>query len=197
MALCVAAAALEGRWGFEDVPQRPSAGLTAWGEVIEREDELMALVADVGGAIAIWRGLHYNLLISLTLAFIGIQDLWKGRECSLTEHLLKQTAELKTQCQRRGEGQKEKATRRVLAHDIFDKNKNKKSLQKTPVLLYYLEYLWDFFGICTVNIGLSDRSDMKQLTVGGWEMEELSQEFTSDNKCNYLSRYRVIYLFVT
>lgn len=68
--------------------------------MIEREDELMALVADVGGAIAIWRGLHYNLLISLTLAFIGIQDL---------------------------------------------------------------EYLWDFFGICTVNIGLSDRSDMKQL----------------------------------
>lgn len=29
VALCVAAAALEGRWGFEDVPQRPSAGLTA------------------------------------------------------------------------------------------------------------------------------------------------------------------------
>lgn len=50
------------------------------------------------------------------------------------------------------------------------------SLQKCVIHViwqHYLEYLWDFFSICTVHISLSDRSDMKQLTVGGREMEEL------------------------
>lgn len=77
VALCVAAAALKGRRGLEDMPQRPSASLAARGEVIESEDELMALMVNVGGAITIWRLLHYNLLFTLTLAFIGIQDLGK------------------------------------------------------------------------------------------------------------------------
>lgn len=77
VALGVAAAALEGRRGLEDVPQWPSADLAARGEVIESEDELVAFVADIGGAIAIRCGLHYNLLFTFALAFISIQDLDK------------------------------------------------------------------------------------------------------------------------
>lgn len=98
--LGVTAAALEGRRRLENVPQGPSAGLAAGGEVVESEDELVALVADVGGTIPIRCGLHYNLLVAFNLAFIGIQDL---------------------------------------------------------------KYPWDFFGICTVHISLSDRPDVKQL----------------------------------
>lgn len=30
----------------------------------------------------------------------------------------------------------------------------------------YLEYPWNFFGICAVHISVSDWSDMEQLTVG-------------------------------
>lgn len=57
--------------------------------MIESEDELVALVADVGGAIAVWRGLHYNLLVTLALAFIGIQDLEYPRDffCICTVHV--------------------------------------------------------------------------------------------------------------
>ncbi len=80
VALGVAAAALKGRRGLENVPQGPSAGLTAGGEVVESEDKLMALVADVGRPITIWRGLHYNLLVAFNLAFIGIQDLGKEKK---------------------------------------------------------------------------------------------------------------------
>lgn len=75
MALGVAAAALEGGRRLEDVPQRPGAGLAAGREVVEREDELVALVADVGGAVAERRGLHYDLLLPLALTFVGVQDL--------------------------------------------------------------------------------------------------------------------------
>lgn len=80
MALGVTAAALKGWRGLENVPQGPSAGLAAGGEVVESEDELMALVADVGGTIAIRRGLHHNLLFTFNLAFIGVQDLGKERK---------------------------------------------------------------------------------------------------------------------
>lgn len=82
MALCVAATALKGRRGLEDVPEGPSAGLAAGGEVIERDDELVALVADVGGAIAICSRLRDDLLFTLTLAFIGVQDLGQGQKGS-------------------------------------------------------------------------------------------------------------------
>lgn len=75
MTLDMAAAALEGRRRLKDVPQRPGARLAARGEVIEREDELVALVADVGGALAEGRGLHEDLLIALALALVGVQDL--------------------------------------------------------------------------------------------------------------------------
>lgn len=84
VALGVAAAALEGRRGFENVPQGPSAGLAAGGEVVESEDELVALVTDVRGTIPVWRGLHYNLLFTFNLAFIGVQDLRKEKETAMT-----------------------------------------------------------------------------------------------------------------
>lgn len=58
---------------------------------------------------------------------------------------------------------------------------------------HYLEYPRNFFGISTIHISLSDRSDMKQLTAGRSEMEGvLSLELTQDNKCNYYSRYKAI-----
>lgn len=75
MALGVAAAALEGRRGLEDVPQGAGADLAAGREVVEGEDELVALVADVGGSFAKRRLLHNDLLIAFNLAFISVQDL--------------------------------------------------------------------------------------------------------------------------
>ena len=39
--------------------------------------------------------------------------------------------------------------------------------KKRRCFTQYLEYPWDFFGIRTVHISMSDRSDVKQLTVGG------------------------------
>lgn len=35
------------------------------------------------------------------------------------------------------------------------------------VLEHHLEYPWDIFGIRSVDIGVSDWSDMEQFTVGG------------------------------
>lgn len=75
MALGVAAAALQSRWRFEHVPQRPRAGLTAGREVVEGEDELVALVADVGGALSGRQWLCRRLLVTLALALVGVQDL--------------------------------------------------------------------------------------------------------------------------
>lgn len=80
VALGVAAAALEGRWRLENVPQGPSAGLTAGGEVVESEDELVALVADVGRTVTVWRGLHHDFLVTFDLSFIGVQDLVERKE---------------------------------------------------------------------------------------------------------------------
>lgn len=47
MELGVAATTLERWWRLEDVPQRPGADLTVGWEMVEGDDELMALVADV------------------------------------------------------------------------------------------------------------------------------------------------------
>lgn len=80
MALSVAAAALKGRRGLENVPQGPSAGLAAGGEVVESEDELVTLVADVGGSIAVRGGLHDHLLVTFTLTLVGVQDLGKSKK---------------------------------------------------------------------------------------------------------------------
>lgn len=51
--------------------------------------------------------------------------------------------------------------------------------QKKKVLAHYLEYPWNFSGICTVHISMSDRSDMKQLTVGGIQGEVIIKMFVS------------------
>lgn len=57
------------------MPQGPSAGLTAGWEVVESEDKLVALVADVGGPVTIRRGLHNNLRFTFYLTLVGVQDL--------------------------------------------------------------------------------------------------------------------------
>ena len=46
---------------------------------------------------------------------------------------------------------------------INDKREDK----KRRCFTHYLEYPWDFFGIRTVHVSVSDRSDVKQLTVAG------------------------------
>lgn len=61
------------------MPQGPSAGLAAGGEVVESEDELVALVADVGGTVTIRRGLHNNLRFTFYFTFVGVQDLGQER----------------------------------------------------------------------------------------------------------------------
>lgn len=75
VALGVAAAALEGRRRLEDVPQRAGADLAAGREVVEGDDELVALVANVRGSFTKWRLLHYDRLIAFNLAFVSVQDL--------------------------------------------------------------------------------------------------------------------------
>lgn len=106
VALGVAAPALKGRRWLEDMPQWSSAGLTARREVIESEDELVALVADVGGAVTERRWLHCDLLVPLALTFIGIKDLEREREeraYSFTEDLLMQMV-----YERREKGEKDR-----------------------------------------------------------------------------------------
>lgn len=72
VALGVAAAALEGRRGLEDVPQGAGADLAAGREVVEGEDELVALVANVRVSFTERRGLHRDLLVAFNLAFISV-----------------------------------------------------------------------------------------------------------------------------
>lgn len=78
--LNAAAAALKGWWWLENVPQGASADLAAGWEVVQSENKLVALVADVWGSFTEWRSLHYNLLITFNLAFVGIQDLGEGKK---------------------------------------------------------------------------------------------------------------------
>lgn len=79
VALGVAAAALEGRRRPEHVPQGPGAGLAAGREVVQGHDELVTLVADEGGPLAVSRRrrrrLRTRLLLTLDLALVGVQDL--------------------------------------------------------------------------------------------------------------------------
>ena len=81
--LGVAAPALEGRGGLEDVQQGPRARLAAGREVVERGDELVALVGDEGGPLAKRHRLRRKLLLALILAFVGVQDLWGVEEYAL------------------------------------------------------------------------------------------------------------------
>ncbi|MEQ2203328.1 hypothetical protein XENOCAPTIV_028669 [Xenoophorus captivus] len=88
--LGMAAAALKGRRRLEDIPQGPRADLTAGGEVVQGDDELVAFVADVRGAF-VGRGLHHGLLVTFALALIGIQDLkekGKAMKCGAIKDLL-------------------------------------------------------------------------------------------------------------
>lgn len=80
MALGVAAAALQGRRGLEDLPQGAGADLAAGREVVEGGDELVALVADVRGSFAKRRLLYHDLLIAFNLAFVSVQDLCKEQQ---------------------------------------------------------------------------------------------------------------------
>lgn len=80
VALGVASAALEGRWGLKDVPEGAGAHLAAGREVVEGEDELVALVANVRRPFAKGRLLHDDLLIALDLALVSVQDLTKKKD---------------------------------------------------------------------------------------------------------------------
>lgn len=75
VALDVAAPALQSRRRLEHVPQRLGARLAVGGEMVERGDELMALVADVAGFLPDGQGLHRKLGLLFALAFIGIKNL--------------------------------------------------------------------------------------------------------------------------
>lgn len=72
VAFDVAAPALESGGRLEHVPQRLGARLAVGGEVVERGDELVALVADVAGLLP---DLHRELGLLFTLALVGVEDL--------------------------------------------------------------------------------------------------------------------------
>lgn len=78
MALDVAAAAFQGMWRLEDVPQGLGAGFAVGREVVERGDELVTFVGQTVGLVALRDRLHVRLLPALPL--IGIQDLKGGDE---------------------------------------------------------------------------------------------------------------------
>lgn len=75
VALDVAAPALQGGRRLEHVPQRLGARLAVGGKVVERGDELVALVADVAGLLPDGQRLHGKLRLLFALAFVGIENL--------------------------------------------------------------------------------------------------------------------------
>lgn len=75
VAFDVAAPALQSRRRLEHVPQWLGARLTVGGEVVERGDELVALMADVAGLLSNGQRLHGKLRLLFALAFIGIKNL--------------------------------------------------------------------------------------------------------------------------
>ena len=76
VALDVAAAALERRRGFEDVPQRVGTGLAVGGEVVVGGDELVTFMGQAVGLIALRHGLQVRLLPALAL--VGLPALQAG-----------------------------------------------------------------------------------------------------------------------
>lgn len=78
VALDVAAPALQGGRRLEHVPQRLGARLAVGGEVVERRDELVALVADAAGFLPDGQRLHGELRLLLALPLIGVKNLEKG-----------------------------------------------------------------------------------------------------------------------
>lgn len=75
VALDVAAPALQSRRRLEHVPQWLGARLTVGGEVVERGNELVALMADVAGLLSNGQWLHGKLRLLFALALIGIKNL--------------------------------------------------------------------------------------------------------------------------
>lgn len=74
--LGVAAAAFE-RWRrLKEVPQSPAADLTVGWKMIEREDKLVAPVADEGAAITMWHGFQWSILFMPDVVFTVILYLW-------------------------------------------------------------------------------------------------------------------------
>lgn len=72
VAFDVASPALQSRGRLKHVPQWLGARLAVGGEVVERGDELVALVADVAGLLP---DLHRELGLLFTLALVGVEDL--------------------------------------------------------------------------------------------------------------------------
>lgn len=78
MVLGVAAAAFE-RWRrLKEVPQSLAADLTVGWKMIEREDKLVAPVADEGAAITMWHGFQWSILFMPDVVFTVILD--QGRQ---------------------------------------------------------------------------------------------------------------------
>lgn len=75
VALDVAAPALQSRRRLEHVPQWLGARLTVGGEVVERGNELVALMADVAALLSNGQRLHGKLRLLFALALIGIKNL--------------------------------------------------------------------------------------------------------------------------
>lgn len=85
VALDVAAPALQGRRRLEHVPQWLGACLTVGGEVVQRGDELVALVADVAGLLSDGQRLHGKLRLLFALSLVGVKNLercWRTRGVS-------------------------------------------------------------------------------------------------------------------
>lgn len=78
VALNVATPAFQSRRRLEHIPQRLGARLAVGGEVVERGDELVALVADVAGLLSNGQWLHRKLWLLFAFPFIGIKNLERG-----------------------------------------------------------------------------------------------------------------------
>lgn len=72
VAFDVAAPAFQSGGRLEHVPQRLGARFAVGGEVVERGQELVALVADVAGLLP---DLHWELRLLFTLTLVGVEDL--------------------------------------------------------------------------------------------------------------------------
>lgn len=129
------AAALDGRRGLEDVPQGLVASLTVGGEVIESDNKLVAFVADEIVPVDVGSGFHCGFLLSFALAFVVVEDLHR------------------------------KVSKQGSPGELFFLEHKKRNSVKTFFVLNHLKYLWNFFGICTVHVCLSDGANVEQLTV--------------------------------
>lgn len=144
VALNVAAPALQSGRRLEHVPQRLGARLAVGGEVVERGNELVTLVADVAGLLS--DGLHRKLWFLFTFSFIGIKDLG-SEECFLFTMFC-----FSDECQF-------SSINCFLSDSTVEEHKfNHRSTTD-------LEYPGYLFGISTVHVCLSDRPHMEEFAV--------------------------------